>query len=106
MTEDSNQRLQPPHSPRSSSQSEQIITLKLPADLTQLLQQRSQQSGKSQTEVILAILQSGLCSADANQFSELLQPASEPSREIVEAMQTRLTALEALIPRLVQLEGK
>lgn len=91
------------HQPESVNQPspalpDQAVTLRLPGGLARAIQQRSQQWGKSPAEVILALLQSAL------DQSEPAAPLPEGIK--MDAIQTRLAALEALIPRLVQLEGK
>lgn len=83
-----------------------LVTLQLPPDVAMALQQRIQQSGQPQTEVIVSLLRSacGLAatvSADRLEVVEAEQIALE-----LQALRARLTDLEALIPRLESLEGK
>jgi hypothetical protein len=102
MTEDLNRRLPPDQFTSSSSDSAQLVTLNLPANLARLIQTRSQQLGQSDAEVILTLLQSALCTANPDNAEQ----TTAPDATTLKSLQTRLTALEAMIPRLVQLEGK
>lgn len=91
------------------------VTLHLPADLTEMVQQHSQQVGQSPTEAILTLLRSALQlplagSGDSPAPSSPTYPtdpaAPAVSPAILRAIQSRLTQLEALLPRLEKLEGK
>lgn len=80
-----------------------VVTLQLPPDLVVALQQRIQQSGQSQAEVILALLRSA-CKLAATTDLEAVAPA--PVTPDLQSLRARLTQLETLIPRLEVLEGK
>lgn len=87
-----------------STAQELVIALKLPADLKEKLQHYSQRSGKTQVEIILAVLKSAFAgiapeapSADA---------VSLQMQQELRSLKVRLSELEALMPRLEKLEGK
>ena len=95
----------------SSTLSEQLVRLELPPELALALQHYSQQSGQTQTEVISALLQSAsrLTSVStpagtSGQFNNVETSTAEQQKW--QSIETRLTQLEALIPRLEILEGK
>lgn len=87
---------------------EQVVTLKLPPDLAQILLQRSGQVGQSQAEVIVSLLRAALGQTStasplgaATSTSEYLSTQQE-----LHLLKARLGHLESLIPRLELLEGK
>jgi hypothetical protein len=85
------------------STQDSVLTLKLPADLTKKLHQYSQQSGKTQAEIILAILKSAF-SGMAPEVSA--DRSMEKIQQELQSLKLRLNELEALTPRLGELEGK
>ena len=96
--------------PRSAHLPQQTVTLQLPQELMQAIDQRMQQSGQTQMQIILEVLQGGLAQAPYTPLE-----ASDSSLQTVEASQTaeefeqlkqRVAILEALLPRMEVLEGK
>jgi hypothetical protein len=78
------------------------ITLQLPSVLAMALQERSRQSGQSQAEVILHLLQTA-CGLTAT----VAEPSAEQvTRQELQALIERLRQLETLLPRLEIIEGK
>lgn len=86
----------------SSTLPEQLVMLELPPELATALQHYSQQLGQTQAEAISALLQS------ASGLASVSTPVSTSTAEQQkwQSIETRLTQLEALIPRLEILEGK
>lgn len=78
----------------SSSTSPNELTLALPADIAAAIEQQQQQSGKPSDQILLDLLRQALRSSD------------EPSNLELEQLKHRLSLLEALIPRVEELEGK
>jgi hypothetical protein len=71
----------------------QPVAIQLPLDIAEAIAQRMQQTGQTQTQVILEALRLALRQKEA---------ASLPAEEI----KHRLAELEALIPKVAILEGK
>jgi hypothetical protein len=87
-----------------SAVQESVVSLKLPADLTEKLQQFSRQSGKSQGEIILAILKSAFAKMAPEALS--YDPMTLKMQQELKLLKIRLTELETLMPRFAALEGK
>lgn len=77
------------------------VNLKLPLDILEAISQRAQQSGQSQTEVLITALRSGL---SLNQIPAAVSQAV--TSEAFEELSARLNALEPLVERVGVLEGK
>ncbi len=106
MTENSDQVSEVSHTDncgRKSTAQETVVSLKLPADLTEKLQRYSQQSGKTQGEIILAILKSALTKMTPE---ALIDPMALKMQQELKLLKARLSELETLMPRLEALEGK
>lgn len=78
-----------------------VIRLELPHDLVILLQQH-QGLGKTQAEVILTLLRSALSRGVKTTETTKI----EVFQQEFDALQARLSYLEALMPRWEELEGK
>jgi hypothetical protein len=75
------------------------VAVELPLDVATAIAQRMEQSGQTQAQVILEALQLVLNQAQP-------EPAPEPESAELRSLKQRLADLEALIPRMVALEGK
>lgn len=84
------------------------VTVQLPLDLANILQQRSGQVGQTPAEVIVSLLRLavGLASVPVPLNSTTLDPERLSTQQELQSLKTRLHQLEALIPRLERLEGK
>ncbi len=94
MTDPSLPSLPPTDGAPSSSTSPNELTLSLPADLAAAIEQQQQQSGKPSDQILLDLLRQALSSSH------------NPSASELEQLKHRLSLLEALIPRVEELEGK
>lgn len=89
---------------RESPGQESVVSLKLPADVSEKLQQYCQQSGKTQGEIILAILKSAFAKMTPEAFSS--DPMMLKMQQELRVLKSRLNELETCLPRLEALEGK
>jgi hypothetical protein len=71
------------------------MTLALPPDLAAAIEQQHQHSGKPQEEILIDLLRQALSVSPTNSVNQEL-----------EELKQRLSLLEALIPRVENLEGK
>ena len=91
-----------PVEPTPSDRAPELPLIELPLAIAAAIAQRMQQSGQTQAQVILEALQLALSPT---------QPDPEPDLDGVEqtelrSLKQRLADLEALVPRMVALEGK
>lgn len=107
----------PPSEQPDPKQPDKWVAIHLPSDVVAAIQQRMDQSGQSQAQIILHMLQSALDvehppEAEAA-IPKMTTPSpvhpAEPSPDwinVFETVKARLQHLESLIPKLEDLEGK
>lgn len=120
LPEPESQQAHPASKPIAAVQQQETVTVKLPVDVLAALGQHGYQSEQTQTQIILEVLRSalGLPAAESHPSeAPALRPAP-PTIETaataasasllaeVEQLKIRLRQLEALIPKLEDLQGK
>lgn len=101
-----------PNVPASSSEPTQpSVTVELPIDLVNAIQQHicqtGYQTGQTPTQAVLDVLRSALNQPpDPNPSVALTRPLSTDLIAELHRLHARVTQLEALIPKVADLEGK